>query len=197
MWESHPEYWELWYIRAGEVRPTYDGNPKIPSFGPNAAKDDNWDDNYMTGMICDRRFRPRSRTGAITKGWVRFTGKAALYRVVDLQRWDSNWQQKFQTYKARKTTPAGVLPYAARDSRFPAWAMEGREEPHNMVAYWNSCWPLKQDRDNQDTRIKAEPAQAYTAAELWAKVDPSGPRPYRLWPESKENVAQRTPRRRT
>ena len=95
MWESHPEYWELWYIRAGEVRPTNDGNPKIPSFGPNAAKDDNWDDNYMTGMICDRRFRPRSRTGAITKGWVRFTGKAALYRVVDLQRWDSNWQQKF------------------------------------------------------------------------------------------------------
>ena len=68
--------------------------------------------------------------------------------------------------------------------------MEGREEAHNMVAYWNSCWPSH--RHLKFTKI--EPDRVYTDSQLWAKVTARGPAPVvpiaqdeaeRLWLERK------------
>ena len=71
-WHTHGVYWEAWFIRANELRPTYSaGNPKVPSFDASATIDNEWDDNYQTGTICDRRSDPNSDVKGITKGWVR------------------------------------------------------------------------------------------------------------------------------
>ena len=174
MWQSHPLYWELWFVRAGELRSTYLGNnTRVPSFDQAATIDNDHDDNYGTGIILNKRDYPSGNKKGITKGWVRYLGTAGLYRVPDLQSVNANWLNQFQVYNSNQPTPAGTLPYIDTNPNFSPTAMEGREVIHNMVAYWNSCWPTYPG--NKYTKVEPNPAQAYSDADLWAKVLARGP----------------------
>lgn len=167
LWKQGTPYWEAWFIPAGGLRPTYDSAHGKPDF--TGTPSTTGDDNYSNGMIQDRRGK-RAVT-RMTKGWVRYTGEATLYRIDPNDPNNSlpnDWLNRFSEYKpSNPTTPAGVLPYSDAKPGYPIAAMEGQTVTHDMVAYWNSCaW-----KDMPTVIIYGAQVAAITDTALWNLVN--------------------------
>ena len=167
MWETHKEYWEAWYIRAGMLQPTYVGDN--PSFDQTAIVANDEDDSYSAGEIQNHLAavqQGQQTPKGITKGWVRYLGAATLYRVPDLDVWSNTWRTLFQEYNINNAaTPAATLPYTANDPHLPVNAREHGLD-HNMVAYWVSTnskphlrlTKIETDRTYNDTQLELKVA---------------------------------------